>query len=425
MGPSSIPFLQRPRLSLAIRLANRLGTWLRRLGFRSGDLSEKTICDKAKRQTGLSDWGDERFRVPLKALVDSYENDPGLTFVGRAIAQGMVVHLLANRLRIHHNLTQQPDILNGTIRRPLFVVGLPRTGTTLLQNLLSQDQAARPLYFWESMSPSPPPDPATRDADPRIRQAEKLVAGLTRAVPALPMIHEMNPRGPDECLGLLFNTFVTPFFRGNVSCYREWLARISDEEVVASYREYRQQLLLLQWKMRGDHWVLKCPSHLFGLGALLATFPDACIVQTHRDLAQAVPSLCSLSTALDGLSYETVDLEAIGQRNLTVVEQLMVGGLKARQSADASRFYDLHYPDLVKDPVTAVRRIYHHFEYAYSDTLEDKLKGYLAANRQHKHGVHQYRLEDFRLDRDVLGRRFAEYYERFGISPEHSSNTLK
>jgi hypothetical protein len=386
--------------------------------MRAADLSEEALFQKAQRQTGLSDWGDQRFRVPLKALLDSYENDPGLTYVGRAMAQGMLVHLLANRLAIHRDLRQHPDILTGTIRRPLFVVGLPRTGTTLLQNLLSQDPAARPLLFWESMAPSPPPDPRTRANDPRIRQAEKMVAFLTRAVPSLPTIHAMTPRGPDECLGLLFNTFVTPFFRGNVTRYRDWLATLGGEELTAAYREYRQQLLLLQWKCSGDHWVLKCPSHLFGLGSLLATFPDANIVQTHRDLAQAVPSLCSLSAALDGLSYETVDLEGIGRRNLTIVGQLVQGSLKARQTADAGRFFDLHYPDLVNDPVAAVRRIYQHFGYDYSDALEDKLKAYLAAHRQHPHGVHQYRLEDFRLDRDTLHRRFAEYYERFQVNQE-------
>jgi hypothetical protein len=388
------------------------------LGVRAADLSEETLFRQAQRQSGLSAWGDERFRIPLKALLDSYENDPGLTFLGRAVARGMLVHLLANRLRIHDDLKQNPDILNGTIRRPLFVVGLPRTGTTLLQNLLSQDPAARPLYFWESMAPSPPPDPESRDRDPRIRQAEKMVAALIRTVPTLPAIHAMNPRGPDECLGLLFNTFVTPFFRGNVTRYRAWLATIRDEEMIAAYREYRQQLLLLQWKSSRAHWVLKCPSHLFGLWALLSVFPDACIVQTHRDLAQAVPSLCSLSAALDGMSYETVDLEGIGQRNLSIVDQLLQGGLRARQAIPAERFYDLHYPDLVDDPVAAVRGIYEYFGFTYDDALQGKLRTYLAVNRQHKHAVHQYRLEDFRLDREALYRRFGEYYERFEVNQE-------
>lgn len=415
---SSNQLIQRPRLRPEMRLANLLGNGLRASGIRFGNLSEEAILQAARRQTSLEDLGDERFRVPLRALLDSYENDANLTFVGRLIAKEMMIHLVANRLRIHHDLRQYPEIVAAEIHRPLFVVGLPRTGTTLLYNLFAQDPTSRPLLFWESMSPSPSPDPETRDRDPRIKAAEQIVARLNRAVPSLPAIHEMNPRGPDECLGLLFNTFVTPFFRGRLPRYRDWLYGVGDQEVKVAYQEYRQQLLLLQWRCSGDHWVLKCPSHLFGLDALLAIFPDACVVQTHRDPVKAVPSLCSLTTALDGMSYKTVDMEGVGQRTVKIIEQLVDRSMKARQTGDAGRFYDIHYQEIVKDPVTVVQRIYEHFGYNQSAVMEDKIKAYLAANPRHKHGVHQYSLDDFGLDLQALRTRFAGYYDRFRITPE-------
>ncbi len=408
-------FKRRPKVRLAIRVANLVGRALRASGLRLGDLAEETILQAAQRQTGLDDFGDQRFRVPLRALLDSYENDANLTFVGRMVAQGMLIHLVANRLRIRNDLVRFPQILAGDIRRPLFVVGLPRTGTTLLYNLLAQDPNCRPLLFWETMQPSPPPDRQTRETDPRIKLAEQMVARLNRAVPSLRAIHEMNPRGPDECLGLLLNTFVTPFFRGNLPQYRRWLYAIDDKELIAAYREYRQQLLLLQCRYSAGHWVLKCPSHLFGLRALLTVLPDARVVQTHRDPAKAVPSLCSLSATLDGMSYATVDLADVGQRTVEIVRQLTLRGMQARESSNGSRIIDVHYEDVVSNPIGAVRRIYGHFGYPYDDAMEDRFKAYLAANPRHKHGVHHYSLEDFGLDRPSLASVFAEYCERFKI----------
>ena len=415
---SSKQLIHSPKLTSSIRLANKLGSGLDALGMRLGDLSEETVLEEARRKTGLEDLGDERFRIPLKALLDSYENDPDLTFVGRLLAQRMMIHLVANRLKINHDLQQYPEILSGEIHRPLFVVGLPRSGTTLLYNLLAQDPDSRPLLFWESMSPSPPPDPRTRDRDPRIKTAEQTVSKLNRAVPSLPAIHEMDPRGPDECLGLLYNTFVTPFFRGKLPRYRRWLYEIGDDELTATYQEYRNQLLLLQWRCSEDHWVLKCPSHLFGLSALLSVFPDGCVIQTHRDPAKAVPSLCSLSAALDGMSYQTVNMQEVGQRIVKIIEQLVNRSMRAREESDSERIYDVHYQDLVKSPLATVQQIYAHFGYRYDAALEHRLKAYLRANPQHKHGVHRYSLDDFGLDGQALRSLFAGYCDRLRINLE-------
>ena len=401
-----------------MRFANMIGRGLGACGIQLGDLSEETILRQARRQTGLEDLGEERFRVALRALLGSYESDHRLTFLGRILAQKMMAHHVANRLKINHDLKQYPEILSGEIHKPLFVLGLPRTGTTLLYNLLAQNPDFRPLLFWESMFPSPPPDPEARDSDPRIRIAEQTVARLNRAVPKLSAIHEMNPRGPDECLGLLYNTFVTPFFRGRVPDYRKWLYGVGDDELKAAYQEYRQQLLLLQWRYSGDHWVLKCPSHLFGLGALLRVFPDACVVQIHRDPVKAVPSLCNLSATLDGLSYHTVDMREVGERTVEIIDQLVNRSMKARESSNPGRVFDVYYRELVRHPVTTLKQIYAHFGYTYNVALEEKLKAYLEVNPQHKHGVHRYSVDDFGLEKEALTDRFSGYCDLFQIRPE-------
>ena len=209
---------------------------------------------------------------------------------------------------------------------------------------------------WESMFPSKPKEAKNGKQDPRIAEAERQIKRLNRAVPDLQSIHEFNAKKPDECLGLLLNTFVTPFFRGRISSYREWLYNINDTYVHTAYQEYAEQLKLLQWQHANKHWVLKSPSHLFGLDALVKVFPDACIVQTHRDPAKMIPSLCSLSASLDSLFYEVTDQREIGQRTVNIFDQLTSRAFKARQTSNPDRFIDIHYTDLLTNPVAVVNR---------------------------------------------------------------------
>jgi pimeloyl-ACP methyl ester carboxylesterase len=402
----------RPR----VRAANRVGGFLRRSGLPLAELSESSVVRAAEEKTGLSDWGDQRFRVPLQILLESYDAD-NLTFVGRVIARQMIINLLSNRLRVIDDHARDPAIAAGAVERPLFVVGLPRTGTTLLFNLLAQDPGARPLLYWETMQPSPPPDP-TRDDDPRIARAERVVGAMYSALPALRSIHDIQPRGPEECLGLLMNTIVTPFFVGPIPAYRDWLRSVDGDEMKRVYAEYQQQLQVLQLHDRRDHWVLKCPSHLFGLDALLATFPDAAVVQTHRDPVAAIPSMASLSAALDSLEYAVVDREEVGRRTVEKFELVMERSLRVRREAAGARFFDVAYNELVRDPASVVREIYGHFEYEYSETMAGAVRTYLAASRQHRHGVHRYSLEDFALERAALQERFAPYCDYFDVRPE-------
>jgi len=323
---------------LAIRFANLVGGGIEASGIRLVDLSEESILREARRRTKLQNWGNERFQVPLRAIIEGHENDSNLTFVGRFIARQMLIHMVSNRLRIHNDLEKHPEILNGEIRRPLFVTGLPRSGTTLLYNMLAQDPGGRPLLYWEAFSPSPPPCPQTYDCDPRIKVAERSIATLYRALPSLKLIHEINPRGPAEDLLLLINTFVTPSLQGELPKYRKWLDEVGDEVLIASYKEYREQLLLLQWKVSKDHWVLKSPSHLFGLKALLEVFPDACVVQTHRDPAEAISSLLSLAVTISSLSVKTIKQKMLKEIIVKMLEQQLQRSMDARRGRMATEY---------------------------------------------------------------------------------------
>jgi hypothetical protein len=405
------------RVRFAVSFANLVAAMLQAGRVPVADLSEASVLDAARRRTGLEDWGDERFRIPLRKILESQAADASLTHVGRFLARQMLIQRVVNRLEIHRDLRLCPQILDERIRRPLFIVGLPRSGTTLLHNLLAQDPQARPLLFWEAWNPSPPPNPEEYVTDRRIRIAQRRVALLERLLPRLRAIHEIDPRGPAECVGLLTNTFVTPFFQGKLPKYREWLDAASDELVIHAYNEYRQQLQLLQWRVPASHWVLKAPSHLFGLSALLRVFPDACVVQMHRDPIKSLPSLCSLSATLGSLTFKSVDFKTLGAGHIALFELLLTRAMEARRD-DGGRVYDVQYQALVNDPAGTVRAIYDHFGYELNEEMGRNMTNYLARNPQHKHGKHHYSLADFDLDREALERRFGDYYRRFQIVPE-------
>jgi hypothetical protein len=401
-----------------IRIFNGIGRTLRNRGWQIPKFDPERLEQTARKRTGLSDFGSSRYRTPLERLCRSYTDDPELTLFGRLFVREMLINLLKNRLLIAKSLADDPGILQEEVRRPLFVLGLPRTGTTLLFNLLAQDPACRPLMVWESMHPAPPPKPETYQTDPRIATCRYRMKRLNQVLPNLAHIHEFPLEGPEECLGLLMNAFLSPFFRGRIPYYRDWLDEIDDQEVDAAYAEYKAQLQLLQRHVKGSHWILKCPSHLYGLGSILRTFPDAAVVYTHRDLARSVPSLLSLSETFEELCYHPVNREMIGQTMLRAVGQLLDRGLHGRDAADPDgrRIFDINFRDTVGDPLGTVERIYTHFGYSFTPAFKQRVEQFLADDAQRRHGVrHTYTLGQYGLTPDQLHDRFRSYTERFHI----------
>jgi hypothetical protein len=295
------------------------------------------------------------------------------------------------------------------------VVGLPRTATTLLHGLLALDPDARALRFYETLSPVPREGAAEAE---RIGRAEILVRMADRLSPGLARAHRLDARGPEECLGLLMNTFVTPFFsavaeRGLLP-YRMWLETLGDGDRDRSYREYRQQLQIVQ-STDGRRWALKCPCHMFGLSSLLRVLPEAAVVHTHRDLASALPSLCSLRALTSGFTGEAVDGARIGNATVRFVDDLLRWSMKARDSEHAHRILDVRFDDVVADPVEAVRGIYHHFGYPVTPEFLGAMGSHLDASAEAGREEHRYSLEEFGLEEDRIRKDFGWYHDRFRL----------
>ncbi len=379
-------------------------------------LDPGVLLDQARRRTGLRDFGDESFIDPFRRVMAAYEEDASLTLIGRMAARNDTLRILAGRLRIEADIARCPAIAEQPVRRPLFITGLPRTGTTILHEILTQDPANRVPLTWETMYPSPPPERARYERDPRIARAALYLQGLDLLAPTFKTIHPLGARLAQECLVITSHAFLSFQFQTthDVPSYQRWL---ESQDLRPAYEYHRRFLQQLQWRCPGERWVLKAPAHLFGIEALFAAYPDAGVILTHRDPLEVAASVASLTATLRGAFSDRIDPVAIGRE---MTERWADGLTRALRTRDAhpewrDQFLDVHYRDLVHDPIGTVRGIYRHFGLELGDEAEARMRAFLARNPKDKHGRHRYTLEQFGLDATEERRRYAAYRERFGL----------
>ncbi len=376
------------------------------------DLSPESLLAEAEQQAQLSDFGSDDFREGLRVLVETYERC-GLTPKGRRRTRRRLVQLLTNRLRIQEAFRRHPAIRERGIRQPVYLTGLPRTGTSALLNLLGKDPKSRPLLTWEGIFPDPIDGLVPGQEDPRLTA---LRAAYERARPegaAFDKIHFVRADGPEECVLLQAHAFcdaqvgIEPL----MSPYREWFQR---QDLRAMYLYYRDLLKLLDWQRPGERWLLKSPAHLWALDVLVEMFPDVCIIWTHRNPLQILASYCSMMDALMVIR-DSVDKEALGATTLEFLGRSLERGLEARDRSDPRRFIDVMYDDLVRDPTTTVRRIYDHFGLGLTAETAAAMEAHVTANPQRAHGTHEYALEQYGLTPDRVRTRLGQYIRRFGL----------
>jgi hypothetical protein len=334
------------------------------------DFSEQGVLDDARRAAGLSDFGDEGFREGLRVLLETYEKTAGFTPQGRRRNRRRVVQLLATRLRVEAAFRRHPEIRQRQIRRPLVLTGLPRSGTSALFNLLAADPAARPLRLWEAVFPDPMEGLAPGQPDPRRAALDAHYARAREKNPEFTKIHFTSADTPEECVLLLSHDFcdVQMGIEVMMEPYASWFRR---QDFRRSYRYYHDLLRMLDWQRPGERWLLKAPAHMWALDALVESFPDVCVVWTHRNPVQCVASVASLTAAL----------------------------MAGREAV----------------PVGSASRIYRHFGLDLGPDVVAALRTHAEANPQGRHGVHRYELEEYGLTQDLVRARFADYTARFGL----------
>jgi len=379
--------------------------------------AEEAMLEAARDATGLEDFGGGAWREHFRALLRAYDEESRLTEAGRAMVQGEIGGALAARLACEAAWQADPGVLRHEIRRPLFILGLPRSGTTALHWLLAQDPVNQVLEYWLAAAPRPRPPRPSWEAEPAYQAAVGVLQWIYETDPDLKAIHWMEADGPEECRHLFVQSFLDHTFDSNATI-PGYTRYFEAQDMRPAYERHRDVLKLVGSTSPERRWVLKYPAHMRELDVLLETYPDACIVQTHRDPARVLPSVCSLVTGWRSLYEGSADAKAIGAWQLELYAGMIEKAMAVRERNDPQQFYDLSFRELIADPVGAIARMYAHFGFAWTAEAERRMRAWHASNPQHKHGGHPYSAEEFGLSEDALAERFARYAERFAVPRE-------
>jgi len=372
-------------------------------------LTVDALMEEACRVARLQDWGDTEFQEPLGQLIACFKEKYSSNEMMSLYFHAALKALLVNRLFIRDTLNNYPGIQDTQIKRPLLIVGLARTGSTLLHRLMAQDLNSRVLLYWEMHYPFIGLNFGLNHEEESIELASLRLKEMFSRAPNLDNIHETGAVLPEECMILLRHTF------SSMSIVSEWLlpkyARwFIRQDMTESYLYYRKLLQILLWYKPGDFLVLKCPSHLINLNTLLNVFPDANVLWVHRHPFEALPSFFSLLSSFWGSQIKDPDfIDLILKYSSQSVEM----GKTAQNKINPKQFLNVGYKQLLENPLEVIHDIYRQFSYKFSEKLERYILQWLEKNPQNKHGVHQYNLEKFGLNKTELETLFLEYLQDY------------
>ena len=400
-------------VSSAVAALNAGGRALSHLGMQPPSLDADSLRRAAIRRAGTSNFGAWDFTEPLERLLESYRDEAALTTVGRLSARELVVSLLDNLLRLEAERARDPRIEAQRIEDPVFIIGLPRTGTTHLHGLISQDPANRAPATWEVMFPAAPMASAA-DVERARLQTNARLDWANRLAPEFMSIHPIAPDLPQECIAITAQAFMSIQFHTthDVPSYQDWYEEAPQD---LGFDLHHRILQHLQAKRPGGRWVLKAPGHLFALEGLLTRYPRARIIHTHRDPLRVMASMASHATVLRRAFSDRADPNRIAADWADRWGRALDKFLAVRERAPAGQFLDVSYESIEQEPLATVERVYDFLGWPYSREARAAMNKFLVANPKNKHGVHRYTLEQFGLSRSAEIARFRSYCERFQI----------
>ena len=407
--------LARPRLSQGQKAALAHGESV------DVDLTRKAVLSAAIERTGLDDFGPDDFQERLDLWLSEVDEDPDRTGLGRLIHFNDCVRHAATRLRIRNLLREHPEIRDLEIERPIIVIGLPRSGTTHLVNLIAADQRLRSMPLWEGQEPVPDPReaPDADGIDPRWKRCDAIWQQMKANTPLLAAMHPMEPDHIHEELELLLPDFT--------SYNLEWVARVPkwrDYYLAHDQTPHYQGALLdglkiLQWFKPRERWILKCPQHLEQIGPLMATFPDATIVVTHRDPVSVIQSAATMLAYGARMSYRTPDPEWYLEYWHDRVRRLLEASVRDRALLPPERTVDVLFHEFMADDRATVEEIYERAGLPMTNEAREQIRHYVETHPRGRDGQVVYDLEgDFGVTGDELRRDFDFYFDRFEIRRE-------
>ncbi|TAL03193.1 MAG: sulfotransferase [Rhodospirillaceae bacterium] len=383
-------------------------------------LNSQELIEAAERKTSLADWDGEEFRRPFGILVDAINEEAGLHPLGRARAHQWLQLRLEQRLRMVEDRKRRSEICEQQIDRPTFLIGFPRAGTTYLHTLLSLDPATIAPLFWQLSLPSPPPNDPACDQSGSIHRIQDMLEYQGWLTPEIARTHHHAADLPEEDFFGFEYSFVSTGFMGFFDI-PSYVAQVVAGDFSVAYAWHRRVLQALQVGTKGRRWMLKAPEHTMHVETLLAAYPDALLVQHHRDPSKVMASVFSVLSACRGNYTDRV--QRLSKEQARDFMLMYANGIEHAMElrnipAVECRFLDIHYRDLERDPVACVRRVYDHAGLTFAAEADAAVGRWVVDNRKGKHGKHRYLLAEYGLTQNEVRAAFARYIDRFRVEFE-------
>ncbi len=374
-------------------------------------LEAEGLLATARRTTGLDDFGDDGWRGHFDVLLDSLERESELHLIGRQMVRTEILQALSNRLRLYASWKERPEILEAPVDAPVFIVGSPRSGTSILHELMACDPESRAPAMWEMQRPLDPPECAT--------QVDAVVQFWHDLQPEYETMHANSGHLPNECIFITLHEFLSDHWGGN-HVVPSYDAHMRKADAGPAYRFHRRFLQTLQALRGPKRWLLKAPSHLFHMRTLFDVYPDARIIRTHRDPLKTLPSAISLMGTLKWMRCARVDMTsapALLAAGYAYVYQREIEQ-RAKGVLPDARFVDVQFTDLVRDPERTIADVYERFGWAFDEGVRDRIAAYAAAKPKGSRGAHRYDLAEIGLDAAAERERFRAYTAHYGVAEE-------
>ena len=376
-------------------------------------INANEILDQAKSETGLSDLGEPLFFEGLNRLIDSINNEANLNEIGIQAQPIRIQGLLSNRLRFEEDLKKFPEILDQEIIAPIVIVGLPRTGSTMTHRLLASDPNHTAMLWWEGRYPALLPGEKRGDIETRMELGKAEVDAVVTASPEALDIHPWDYKGADEEILLLEHNFLStvPESFMALPSYSEW---IEEQDHALAYEDLKKFIQYLQWQNPGrekKRWVLKSPHHLGFIDKMISVFPDAKIIQTHRDPIKTVPSFCSMCANLFEPLTTNFDKVFIGKHWSNKLTRALNHCMNISEQ-HPDNFLDLEFLNMIKDPIDEMKKIYEFIGESFGEKTEVAMEAWREENK-HEMGAHKYSLEEYDLTESQINDNFAKYQQKY------------
>ena len=396
-----------------LNAAGRLTEWFGRVDR----LDVLAIEESAIKAAGSSDFGNDSYREPLERIVRAMNDEANLSTFGRIAVRNMISSQLTNRIRLQEWTKANPQAAEEEITRPWIILGLPRTGTSILSSLLGLDPMVRPLRQWEARTIVPPATLATMHDDPRIAEAEKTMDGLRKLNPAVLAMHPFGAMLAEECIPLMMLDLrcLGMETQALVPSYGNWLENC---DMRPAYVQHKKALQALQTAQPTEAWSLKTPNHLWCIETLLEFYPDARLIWTHRDPGPVTTSVSSLNSTMQSTFAREVDHQAVGANWKGKLKHAIRKGMEYDAKTKDGWCVHVQYSEMMRDPLATMRKIYAHFDEEPSRLHERRIETWLREKPQTEHGKHVYDPKDFGWSYDGLAEEWSEYTQQYAIERE-------